>query len=134
MTTAGIFFINANFWHWTSPIGPLVSDPHDAGLVQIVIVADAIFNTLSALLLSGALAGAVGGALKKQRAEQKRTAKREHGIVSHGPCEDLGWQAKGEELAHRGFSLAKLLEFYHGLGTKHMEHYQANVHTTLDVV
>merc|ERR1719277_260186 len=41
-----------------------------------------------------------------------------------------------QELAHRGFTLRKLLEFVEGLttGQKYMPHFDEDVHTTNDVV
>jgi len=46
---------------------------------------------------------------------------------------DQDWQDMVEELAGRGFTLEALLQFYEGLGSQYMLHYDAARHTTADV-
>eukprot|EP00928_Gymnodinium_smaydae_P050579 TRINITY_DN34130_c0_g1_i1.p1 TRINITY_DN34130_c0_g1~~TRINITY_DN34130_c0_g1_i1.p1 ORF type:complete len:583 (-),score=89.14 TRINITY_DN34130_c0_g1_i1:397-2112(-) len=136
-TTATIVLVNANLWHWTWPMSlwTLFSHgPDSAGFAQVIIIADSVFNTVSALLLSGALSGALSGGLKKQKANKQRLLKRKLMTASQTPCDDERWEMKTQHLAGRAFSLAKLLEFYRGLGVQYMKHYSASAHTTLDVV
>ena len=98
---------------------------------------DALANIIAAVVLSGGL--------KTESTETPSpwtdiAAKRHRlqGSVwfsrSYTRSLDDPWMAKVAELAGRGISLRHLLEFYEGLGKRHMLHYSAKHHTTADVV
>eukprot|EP00931_Biecheleriopsis_adriatica_P117426 TRINITY_DN9294_c0_g1_i1.p1 TRINITY_DN9294_c0_g1~~TRINITY_DN9294_c0_g1_i1.p1 ORF type:complete len:623 (-),score=110.88 TRINITY_DN9294_c0_g1_i1:46-1914(-) len=65
---------------------------------------------------------------RRQRSLRKCWRKQQKETDTHG------WRTKVEEMAHRGFSLRKLLDFYRGLGRDYMLHWNPDIHTTNDVV
>jgi len=66
--------------------------------------------------------------------EQDRQVRRAKAREEWRPSEDVDWHDKVKELAGRGFTVEKLLEFYTSLGASIMPHYSPSQHTTNDVV
>ncbi len=94
---------------------------------------DSWANAFGALMLSGAFSGALKGGEARRRAEMARQAKWQAVRDQWKPCEHQGWHHKVEELAHRGFTLAALLQFYKEL-PEHMPDFTPTMHRTADVV
>merc|ERR1712159_400571 len=77
---------------------------------------DIVANVCMALTLSGALSGAPAAARAARLAAASLHVRREIAIASYIPEDDSRWMAAVHELAGRGFTLEKLLEFYAQLG------------------
>ena len=90
-----------------------------------------VLNAAGAILLSGA-----HQIPWMQDAMRGPTAFRQAPKAKKTRCMEKGeeWQRKVQELASRGLSLEKLLDFYKMLGTCVMHSFQPGVHTTNDVV
>merc|ERR1719491_2400500 len=71
---------------------------------------DAWANVFSALALSGALTGAIGGGEKNEEDESLRREVWKDASRAWLPCENTGWSEKVEELAKRGITLSALLK------------------------
>jgi len=66
-------------------------------------------------------------------ADRQRSEKQKCRAAAYQACADEQWQETVEALAHRGFTLGKLLDFYKQL-PKVMPHFSPDIHTTNDVV
>eukprot|EP00930_Biecheleria_cincta_P089491 TRINITY_DN7880_c0_g1_i1.p1 TRINITY_DN7880_c0_g1~~TRINITY_DN7880_c0_g1_i1.p1 ORF type:complete len:714 (-),score=108.52 TRINITY_DN7880_c0_g1_i1:407-2515(-) len=89
---------------------------------------------LLAVWSSDGFQGSLASSESKACAEFDRQKKWESSIQAYCLDGDKGWQDKVEELGHRGFTLAALLEFYCRLGKDVMTHFDPARHTTNDVV
>eukprot|EP00927_Polykrikos_kofoidii_P006982 TRINITY_DN12844_c1_g1_i4.p1 TRINITY_DN12844_c1_g1~~TRINITY_DN12844_c1_g1_i4.p1 ORF type:complete len:525 (-),score=47.03 TRINITY_DN12844_c1_g1_i4:100-1629(-) len=84
-----------------------------------------------------ALSGALHRRQTTLRAEVSRRGPRLHVSMEwpEWPSTNcMGWQMQVQQLACRALTLKALLEFYKGLGTEYMHHYDPSHHRTLDVV
>lgn len=121
----------ASYRHWNF-------DGKGEGMVYMhtmTCLADACSQAVGALLLSGVL-GSLEQSNIAELAESQKQACRELSTKHYQPPPDWRWAAKVKELAERGFTLEKLLDFYETVGTSSgtMPSFDPDVHTTNDIV
>jgi len=95
-----------------------------------------MLQSIAALAISGSFSGGLLLRVKKFRSEELRHEKRSalRTQETMGTPEAEAWQKTVEELGHRGFTVAKLLDFYKDLRKEFMPHFDPRQHTTNDVV
>mmetsp|Transcript_106636 Transcript_106636/g.340273 ORF Transcript_106636/g.340273 Transcript_106636/m.340273 type:complete len:525 (-) Transcript_106636:549-2123(-) len=97
------------------------------------VALDSLTNIILVILLSGALRRETDDDKAAQEAGLRCAEKQRRSAAAYEVCADVGWQGAVETLAHRGFTLDKLLAFYKRL-PELMPHFSPDVHTTNDVV
>lgn len=101
--------------------------------VLLLGLAYTVSNLITGFVLSGVITGSFFGEVSRQRVELARIRRRKRTRRTWRKSSSSAWHAMLETLADRAFTLEALLDFYKGLGTDFMLHFDSSRHSTADV-